>query len=269
MHNFVDEDFDNMSLAEGALALNEAIDPSTDVLWAKQELDRLAHEAEQALSVEVDEYQRFDALLRLFYQQWQFKEDVDNYYSSQNGFVDRVLKRRKGVPVSLGVIFIYLANRLNLPVSGVVFPTQFIVRIDWPDRPVRFINPANGDYVSTHVLHAWLKGKEGQLAELKAEYLQKSDHPTVIGRWLGMCKNMLLQEEKYDLALACTNLALVLVPDDPYEIRDRGFIYQQLDCPQIAANDFQFFVEQCPNDPVTDLLKTQISDLNHTPVTLH
>lgn len=127
MHNFVDEDFDNMSLAEGALALNEAIDPSTDVLWAKQELDRLAHEAEQALSVEVDEYQRFDALLRLFYQQWQFKEDVDNYYSSQNGFVDRVLKRRKGVPVSLGVIFIYLANRLNLPVSGVVFPTQFIV----------------------------------------------------------------------------------------------------------------------------------------------
>ena len=44
-------------------------------------------------------------------------------------------------------------------------------------------------------------------------------------------------------------------PGDPLETRDRGFIYEQLDCPRFAADDFEYFIEQCPDDPVADVLK--------------
>jgi regulator of sirC expression with transglutaminase-like and TPR domain len=64
-------------------------------------------------------------------------------------------------------------------------------------------------------------------------------------------------------------LALTFVPDDPYEIRDRGFIYQQLECHQIAMSDYQYFIENCPDDPAADLLKNQMHMLRSAPVTLH
>ncbi len=104
---------------------------------------------------------------------------------------------------------------------------------------------------------------------MKAEHLKTADHPTIIGRWLAVTKSALLREERYTLALRCTDLALSFVPDDPYEIRDRGFIYQQLDCHQIAKTDYQFFIDQCPEDPAAELLKSQLRALDTNIVTIH
>jgi len=84
-----------------------------------------------------------------------------------------------------------------------------------------------------------------------------------------LLKSALLREERYTLALRCTDLALTFVPDDPYEIRDRGYIYQQLDCHQVAMSDYQFFIDNCPDDPAAELLKTQMHALSHSTVTLH
>lgn len=70
-------------------------------------------------------------------------------------------------------------------------------------------------------------------------------------------------------ALACSDLALLINPEDPHEIRDRGYIYQQLDCCHAAAGNYSYFIEQCPEDPAADLLKLQVQALNAEPLTLH
>ncbi|NLS11648.1 tetratricopeptide repeat protein [Vibrio sp. SM6] len=269
MFEYFDEDFDAMELAEGALTLNQAVDPETDVAWAKSELERLVKEAEQLLFMESDAKGRFDAFLRLFYQEWAFRGDRDAYFDSANSFIDKVLLRRRGVPVSLGAIFLYIGRKLGFPLEGVTFPTQFLVKIRWYDEAPRYLNPFEGEYVSEKVLAAWLIGSEGPLAKMKPEYLRTVDNPTVIGRWLAMMKSALLREGRYTLALRCTDLALTFVPDDPYEIRDRGFIYQQLDCYDVAAMDFQYFIDQCPEDPAADILKAQVSAMSHKLTTLH
>ncbi|MCG7495734.1 SirB1 family protein [Vibrio sp. Of7-15] len=269
MFHFFDEDLDNMELVEGALALNAAINPSTSVKWAELKLDKLVEEAELALISEREPKQRFDALLRLFYNEWEFKGDEEQYFSSSNVFVDKVIERRTGSPVSLGAILLFLAHKLDLPVSGVSFPTQFILRVDWPGEEALYLNPFNGEFVGKSTLQAWLIGQDGPLATLKPEHLAVSDNPTIIGRWLAVIKSALLREEHYSLALRCTDLALTFSPDDPYEIRDRGFIYQQLECHQIAASDYEFFIENCPEDPAAELLKAQVKALNERPTTLH
>ena len=62
---------------------------------------------------------------------------------------------------------------------------------------------------------------------------------------------------------------LRMKPGDPLETRDRGFIYEQLDCPRFAADDFEYFIEQCPDDPVADVLKVQLAALDLSPKPLH
>lgn len=269
MLDLFDEDFDEMELVEGALILNKAIDPETQVEWAEQELSRLLNEAEARLADKAEQKERFDAFLHLFYKEWGFIGDREAYYDSDNAFIDKVLERRKGVPVSLGALLLFFGRKLGFPMQGITFPTQFLLQVNWPDETNRYLNPFTGEYVSNHTLQAWLIGMKGPLAKLKAEDLKVTDHPTIIGRWLALLKSALLREERYTLALRCTDLALTFVPDDPYEIRDRGYIYQQLDCHQVAMSDYQFFIDNCPDDPAAELLKTQMHALSHSTVTLH
>lgn len=266
---FCDDDFDGMELVEGALFLNRAVNPETPVEWAQQELSRMLREAELHLLNERSEEARFDAFLRLFYKEWGFKGDQDAYFSSSNTFIDQVLEHRKGVPVSLGSLLLYWGKRLGFPIAPVTFPTQFLIEVKWHGQPVRYLNPFSGEYVSKKTLAAWLVGQQGPVSQLKREHLAVADHASIIGRWLAVMKNALLREEDYALALRCTDIALKLVPDDPYEIRDRGFIYQQLDCHQVAVDDFNYFIEQCPDDPGVELLRTQVQALSSAPVTLH
>lgn len=269
MQQWFDENFDAIELAEGALILNQAIDPETQVDWAKAQMQQMLQEAELALVYETYPQQRFDAFLRLFYHQWGFQGDKDAYFDSANAFLDKVIERRKGIPVSLGALLLYFGKQLGFPIEGITFPTQFVVVLHWPDHPVQYVNPFNGEYISEHTLRAWLVGQKGPFAQLKPKHLKVADHPTVIGRWLALIKSALLREERYTLALRCSDLALTFAPDDPYEIRDRGFIYQQLDCHQMALLDYQYFIDQCPEDPAADLLKNQVRAMSKTQVTLH
>ncbi|GAB7268628.1 hypothetical protein DZS_00200 [Dickeya ananatis] len=72
-----------------------------------------------------------------------------------------------------------------------------------------------------------------------------------------------------ELALRASEAVLQFDPEDPYEIRDRGLIYAQLDCDHIALSDLSYFVEQCPEDPVSDMIKKQIHSIEHKQIVLH
>lgn len=269
MIHITDQELDRVTLVEGALALNAALDPSISVQAVKAELDELADEAEHLLIAEPNPEMRLEGLLRLFFHEWGFSGDFEQYFSSDNTFVHKVLERRKGIPVSLGALLLYVAGRLDLPLFGVGFPTQFILRVDWPDRAPVFINPFDGEMLSQRTLRGWLIGSNGPLAEVKREHLSTSDNPTIIGRWLAVTKSALLREENYRMALRCSEMALTFSPDDPYEIRDRGYIFQQLDCDRVAASDYEYFIEQCPDDPAAELLKLQVQVLTSEQQTLH
>ncbi|OEF61391.1 hypothetical protein A1OW_20110 [Enterovibrio norvegicus] len=261
MKAFTDQELDTLTLVEGALALNAAIEPATSLHWVRAELELLAKEADHLLAGETNDELRLDGLLRLFYKEWGFKGDFEQYFSSDNAFVEKVLRRRKGIPVSLGAVFLFFAHRLDLPLQPVGYPTQLILKANWLDREAQYINPFDGEYLSQRVLRGWLIGKEGPSAEVKPEYLASSDNATLIGRWLAVVKSALLREENYAMALRCSELALTFSPDDPYEIRDRGYIFQQLKCDWVAAEDYEYFIAQCPDDPAAELLKLQVKVL--------
>ncbi len=91
------------------------------------------------------------------------------------------------------------------------------------------INPFNGETLDEHTLEVWLKGNISPVAELFNEDLDEADNAEVIRKLLDTLKSSLMEERQMELALRVSEALLQFNPEDPYEIRDRGLIYAQLE----------------------------------------
>jgi regulator of sirC expression with transglutaminase-like and TPR domain len=101
--------------------------------------------------------------------------------------------------------------------------------------------------------------------------LNADANEVIIKRYISVLKAAYIQADNIELALLCSDILLRLDPEDAFEVRDRGFLFQQLECFQLACNDFTYFIEQCPEDPIVNLLKQQIKQMTdeHSAQTIH
>ncbi|MDE5285373.1 MAG: tetratricopeptide repeat protein, partial [Buchnera aphidicola] len=207
--------------------------------------------------------------LELFYKTWNFGGAQGIYKLSDALWIDNVLKTQKGTAVSLGILFLYISQALKLPVNPVVFPTQLILRADWINKKKCFINPCNGDILDLHTLEVWLKGNISPTAELYENDLYKSEPIIVVRKMLDILKSALIEEKNMELALNVTNVLIQIDPKNPYEIRDRGLIYAQLECHHVALTDLMYFIKHCPDDPISEIIKLQIHTIEQKKIVLH
>ncbi|MDE5285669.1 MAG: tetratricopeptide repeat protein, partial [Buchnera aphidicola] len=140
---------------------------------------------------------------------------------------------------------------------------------DWINQQKIFINPINGDIVDRHILEVWLKGNISPTAELHEDNLCKAESIILIQKMLETLKSALMEEKQIELALNVSNVLIHLDPKNPYEIRDRGLIYAQLECNHIALRDLMYFVEHCPDDPISEIIKVQIYAIEKKKMVLH
>lgn len=240
--------------------------PAQDVT---DELEQLVRQAQEEISPAWTDSRQVERLLELFYNDWGFSASRGVYRLSDALWLDKVLKNREGSAVSLGAIMLWVAQRLSLPMMPVIFPTQLLLRADVETGEMWLINPFNGDTLDEHTLEVWLKGNISPVAELFNEDLDEADNAEVIRKLLDTLKSALMEEHQMELALRVSEALLQFNPEDPYEIRDRGLIYAQLDCDHVALNDLSYFVEQCPEDPISEIIRAQISTISHKHITLH
>ena len=191
----------------------------------------LVRKARQAIPEEWDDKAKIHQLLQLFYGDWGFHCDADNYFYARNLYLPYILEEREGMPVSLGALILYLAASLKLPIYPVNFPTQLILRAE-VEGEVAFIDPWSGKYISVDELKKLYEGAFGFGAQIQPEDLARADI------------QFLLAGRK-----------------DPYDIRDRGLVLAQMGAYPSAIEDLEYFVDQCPNDPTSSLLKTQLLEL--------
>jgi len=208
-------------------------------------------------------------IIDLFYHTWGFGGAGGVYLLSEAIWLDKVLATRRGTPVSLGVIFLHIAHALELPLMPVIFPTQLILRADWMDEQMWLINPINGETLNEHMLEIWLKGNLGVSAEIEDDDLEEAEHSIIVQKMLDTLKAALMEEKQMEMALRASQTVLQFDPEDPYEIRDRGLIYAQLGCNHVAISDLNYFVEQCPEDPISEVIKLQIHSIEDHQVVLH
>lgn len=269
MKSLADFEFNQAPLCEGMILVSQLIRDDFPVTEVNRQLRQLVALAREEICEGQHPDLQLQKLLELFYGSWGFKDAGGVYRLSDALWLDNVLKQRQGSAVSLGAILLWVASQLNIPLMPVIFPTQLILRADWMDGEMWLINPFNGDTLDEHTLEVWLKGNVSPSAELYEEDLEESDNAEVIRKLLDTLKSSLMEERQMEQALRVSEVLLQFNPEDPYEIRDRGLIYAQLDCDHVALNDLNYFIEQCPEDPISDMIKVQINAIAHKQITLH
>ncbi|QIW15233.1 hypothetical protein A4G20_02185 [Pasteurellaceae bacterium RH1A] len=223
----------------------------------------LVKKARYEVNAESDS-ERLDQLLHLVYQDWHFGCHAAGYFHSDNLMLNKVLRTRCGMPVSLGAVVLNLAASLNLPLYPVNFPTQLILRAELQEgaaKVVKYINPWDGSFLDYAQLNKLLEGEMGYASELKSEYLRRADVEELQERLETVVKMTLAGEGRYEDALKLIEFRLILNPDDPYQIRDRGMMLAGLHCYHAAVEDLTYFIDQCPDDPSAMMLKLEMPAL--------
>lgn len=231
-------------------------------------MGHLVRKARKVIPHEMDKKEKIHLLLQLFYGEWGFYCDPEYYYLADNLDLACVLETGSGMPVSLGAILLYLAERLDLPIYPVNFPNQLVLRAE-VDGEVAFINPWDGKYLPQQLLHQWYEGTMGFGVPFAADALAIADSMDLIGRFRQLAKNALIREERNGEALRYISHLVGVNPEDPYEIRDRGLVLAQLGCYHVAKEDFEYFIEQCPQDPTAILLKTRVEEFQQDSYLFH
>ncbi|CAL4320235.1 UPF0162 protein YchA [Buchnera aphidicola (Neophyllaphis podocarpi)] len=270
MKSFLNINFSKSSLCESIIATSKVIREDFSSESVCIDLIKLVEDAKIYVFSEKNEYKKLEKLLELFYTKWNFGGASGVYNLSDLLWIDYVLKTHQGTAVSLGIILLHIAEKLNLHLVPIIFPTQLILKSNLSSNKNFFlINPLNGEILNNHILEVWLKGNISPTAKLYKNDLNDAKPLSVIRKMLDNLKSALMEEQKMELALNVSNVILQIAPNDPYEIRDRGLIYAQLDCEHVALTDLIYFVENCPDDPISEIIKLQIHAIEQKKILLH
>jgi regulator of sirC expression with transglutaminase-like and TPR domain len=254
---------------------DERIDLAEAALWVAAEqyegldvpayLARLAEFAERArpsVSSATTLEQSIAALNRFLYDEQSFRGNRSDYYDARNSFLNEVIDRRTGIPITLAVVYLSVAERLGLPVHGVGFPGHFLVKCAAPDEIL--IDPFEGKLLTRAECEARWLATLGADTPFDARSLEPAPARQTLARLIGNLKQIFLAQQDWPRALACVERILVLSPDAPLELRDRGLLYARLECFSAAAADLKQFLALAPDDPTAAGVRQQLVELVRT-----
>lgn len=261
-------DFETRSLLEAALVIESEITGLNVATFQDSlRLQQVVIKSKLA-SFETPNKDKLLALLDVLYKQQGFTGDWKAFFKVKNALISQVFSRRKGIPISLGILLLDFLDLCDFDAQGICFPSGFIINIKLEDE-VLYLDPFTGEIASWELLELKVRGQMGNYAKLTLDMLKPDSHQTIIKRYINVLKAAYIQADRTEIALLCSDILLRLNPEDAYEVRDRGFLFQQLDCLNLARNDFEYFMQQHPKDPMVHLLEKQIEEMNFIDQVMH
>jgi regulator of sirC expression with transglutaminase-like and TPR domain len=254
---------DSICLAEAALLVAEAQYPGLDIENYLARIDGFARELRERLGDEAGHTERLGALNQYLFQELGFAPDTDNYYDPRNSFLNEVLERRRGIPLSLSIVYIAVGRRLGLDLRGVSFPGHFLVKCP-VDGGMVVLDPYHGGAsLSLEDLQKRLREvRGGEVSRaILSEMLVSAAPREVMVRMLRNLKSIYLKAQQLNDALAVLEWLVPLAPGDHEEVRDRGVVYQELECFRAALADFERYVALEPKAADAEAIRGRIVEM--------
>ncbi|WP_186192500.1 SirB1 family protein [Burkholderia gladioli] len=255
---------DSLPLTEAALSLAQDAYPDLDMQAVLAELDALVLRFRRRARTGTSDRDKVDALNDFFFRELGFACNHNDYYDPDNSYLNMVAKRRRGIPISLAVIYLELAGQIGLSVRGVSFPGHFLLCASLPDGDA-MIDPTTGRSLSesdlVEMLEPYVAHPEQTMASTLRALLQPATSREVLARMLNNLKAIYLQTERWQRLLAVQQRLVVLLPGQLDEVRDRGFAYARLDYLRPALEDLEMYLEECPEAVDATIVEAQLSEL--------
>jgi regulator of sirC expression with transglutaminase-like and TPR domain len=236
-----------LPLLEAAVSLGQDDDPALDVQQVLADADQLLARLRQRLPADAPAMHKLRMVNHYFFHDLHFGGNLNHYYDPDNSFLHRVLQRRRGIPVSLAVLWLELAQGLGLPAHGVGFPGHFMVKVNLPHGQV-VIDPFSGQSLGRDELQqrldAWRSshGLAGADDLPLAHYLQATPPREILARMLRNLKEIYRTQTDWQRLVAVENRLLVLLPLAWEEYRDRGLARAELGQIGPALRDLEIYL---------------------------
>ena len=259
-----------IELASACLQIAEDAYPGLDVDGYVGEIERFAKRLRARLAPDAAAEDRVIALNEFLFDDLGFSGNVDDYYDPRNSYLNEVLDRRTGIPITLAVLYMEIGRRIDLPLEGVSFPGHFLVRLPLR-RGTLVLDPFSGGVPQSEAeLRERLKRVIPRdaaggvpVAELPLDqFLEPASNRQILARVLRNLKGVYREKDDPERLLEVLNRMIIVAPDSAAELRDRGFVYQRLECWRPALKDLTDYLEREPDAADSEEVRAKMVELS-------
>ena len=252
---------DARSLAEGALWIAAEAYPALDVPHWLARLEALGRRAAERVTPDLPLEAAALTVGRLLFEEEGLRGNTEDYYDPRNSFLNDVLDRRLGIPISLSVVYVAVAGRAGLAAAGVGLPGHFVVQVERAGRR-QLLDPFHDgrllDRAGCEALVARLRPGMGSL---DPRWLAPVTTRQVLVRMLANLKTAYTALGDWGQALAASERILLLVPDALEEQRDRGTLRARLGQTSGAIRDWEAYLVGSPGAPDARVIRHRLRAL--------
>ncbi|MFN0184677.1 MAG: SirB1 family protein [Aquabacterium sp.] len=255
-----------IALLEAAVSIAQDEYPQLDIQAVLCDIESLGVKLKGRLPADAPPLQRLRLLNRYFFQELGFAGNVNDYYDRRNSYLVDVLRTRRGIPITLALLYAECAAQVGLTAHGVSFPGHFLVKVRMPRGEV-VIDPVNGHSLSREDLDARLapyRRRHGLVGDFDTPlglFLQAATPRDMLARMLRNLKEIHRSGEDWPRACAVQRRLVLLLPLAWDERRDLALMRAELGDWAEAADDLALYLEHCPDSQDTAVLRQRLGEI--------
>jgi regulator of sirC expression with transglutaminase-like and TPR domain len=257
-----------INLAEGALLIAAEEYPRLDVELYVERLDYFGDLARERAADSLTATDVITALNATLFEHLGFRGNRESYYDPRNSYLNEVIDRRTGIPITLTVVYIEVAKRIGFPVKGVGLPFHFIAKHHQEDGDL-YIDPFNaGGLLGSSGCDALITQLSGGKLELRPEHLETVTNGQILTRMLSNLLGIYSASDRRR-ALAAIDRILLINPGSMSHIRDRGLLLAAVGDRTTAIVELERYLELAADAPDADTIREQIKSIRQSQARLN
>ncbi len=250
-----------IDLAKAALFIAQEEYPHIEPEEYLNGLDTIALDLQERLPSDRYPMKVIQVINQYLYEDLGFIGNTENYYDPRNSFLNDVIDRRTGIPITLAVVYLEIARRIDFPMVGIGMPGHFLIRPDVEEMEIFVDAFHDGDVMFPQDCEDRLSQIYQQPVTLQPEYLPILTKTQILARMLSNLKYIYLNQQELEKALAVVERILLLTPNVIIEIRDRGLLSYQLGRFHQAEYDLQRYLQETPKARDINVIRQLLNQL--------
>ncbi|PSB20584.1 hypothetical protein C7B65_06685 [Phormidesmis priestleyi ULC007] len=237
---------EQINLERAALYIAQEEYPDLDVDEYLNALDTIAEDIREQLPIESYPLKIVKTINHYLYENLGFIGNTENYYDPCNSFLNDVIDRRTGIPITLSLVYLAIAQRLDFPMVGIGMPGHFLIRPIQEDMEIFVDAFDQGEILFPQDCQDRLNQMSGQIVEMQPQFLAAVTPRQFLARMLTNLKAIYLNRGELEKVLTAIERILILFPDAAFELRDRGILYFRTNRWIEARQDLKAYLEAVP-----------------------